>query len=44
LEEQLLPWAPGPKDRWLGISVDEVSGRWVRAAQPTTDPDGHGYL
>jgi uncharacterized protein len=24
------PWAPGPKSRWIGISIEEVTGRLVR--------------
>jgi uncharacterized protein len=24
------PWAPGPKSRWIGISIEDVTGRILR--------------
>ena len=30
------PWAPGPKSRWIGISLDNVTGRLVRGEVPPT--------
>jgi hypothetical protein len=27
------PWAPGPKSRWIGISIQDVTGRLVRGEQ-----------
>ena len=24
------PWAPGPKNRWIGIAIDDVTGRLLR--------------
>lgn len=30
------PWAPGPKSRWIGIAIDEVTGRLLRGeVQPS---------
>lgn len=26
------PWAPGPKNRWVGITIGEVTGRLLRGA------------
>ncbi len=39
LQERLRPWAPGPKDRWLRVTIDDVSGRWLAvptASRPST--------
>jgi hypothetical protein len=30
------PWAPGPKNRWFGISIDDVTGRLLRGEVPPT--------
>jgi nitroimidazol reductase NimA-like FMN-containing flavoprotein (pyridoxamine 5'-phosphate oxidase superfamily) len=44
LRERLEPWAPGPKDRWLRVNVDEMTGRWLRGADRQPPLDGRGYL
>jgi hypothetical protein len=35
------PWAPGPKTRWIGISIDDVTGRLLRGEAPTRRVDPH---
>jgi hypothetical protein len=30
---RLQPWAPGPKDRWMWLTVEEITGLWVRGEQ-----------
>jgi hypothetical protein len=30
------PWAPGPKNRWIGIAIEDVTGRRVQTAGPPT--------
>jgi uncharacterized protein len=33
------PWAPGPKNRWIGIAIDDVTGRLLRGeVRPTHQP------
>ena len=38
------PWAPGPKNRWIGIAIDDITGRLLRhgtstaAEAPVTPP------
>jgi uncharacterized protein len=44
LRNRLAPWAPGPKDRWMRVSMEEVTGRWVRGAAQPWAPDERGYL
>jgi len=44
LVDLLEPWAPGPKDRWMRISIDEVTGRWIRGELRPWAPDERGYL
>jgi nitroimidazol reductase NimA-like FMN-containing flavoprotein (pyridoxamine 5'-phosphate oxidase superfamily) len=41
---RLEPWAPGPKDRWMRLSIEEMTGRWVRGEQVPWAPDARGYL
>jgi nitroimidazol reductase NimA-like FMN-containing flavoprotein (pyridoxamine 5'-phosphate oxidase superfamily) len=41
---ELDAWAPGPKDRWLRLAMDEVSGRWVSGKRVLRDTDDRGYL
>ena len=38
------PWAPGPKSRWIGIGVDEVTGRLLRGEVAPTWVHAEGYL
>jgi nitroimidazol reductase NimA-like FMN-containing flavoprotein (pyridoxamine 5'-phosphate oxidase superfamily) len=40
----LHPWAPGPKDRWLRITVEHVTGRYLRGGEQPWPLDGRGYL
>ena len=40
----LQPWAPGPKDRWMRLTIEEITGRWVRGEQQPWAPDERGYL
>jgi nitroimidazol reductase NimA-like FMN-containing flavoprotein (pyridoxamine 5'-phosphate oxidase superfamily) len=40
----LEPWAPGPKDRWLRLTVGDVTGRWLRGAEQPPGTDPRGYL
>jgi nitroimidazol reductase NimA-like FMN-containing flavoprotein (pyridoxamine 5'-phosphate oxidase superfamily) len=42
--EMLDTWAPGPKERWFQIVVDEVTGRWVHGAEEAWHPEARGYL
>ena len=44
LNDRLRPWAPGPKDRWMRLTIEQVTGRWVRGEQEPWVPDEHGYL
>jgi nitroimidazol reductase NimA-like FMN-containing flavoprotein (pyridoxamine 5'-phosphate oxidase superfamily) len=44
LHERLESWAPGPKDRWLRIDVEDVTGRWLRGADRRPPLDGRGYI
>jgi hypothetical protein len=44
LAGRLKPWAPGPKDRWMRLTVEEITGRWVRGEQEPWAPDQRGYL
>jgi nitroimidazol reductase NimA-like FMN-containing flavoprotein (pyridoxamine 5'-phosphate oxidase superfamily) len=44
LVDRLRPWAPGPKDRWMRLTVEEITGRWVRGEQEPWAPDERGYL
>jgi nitroimidazol reductase NimA-like FMN-containing flavoprotein (pyridoxamine 5'-phosphate oxidase superfamily) len=44
LQERLRTWAPGPKDRWLRVTIDDVSGRWLRGADRKPPLDGRAYL
>jgi hypothetical protein len=30
------PWAPGPKNRWIGIAIDDITGRLLRQQHGTT--------
>ena len=38
------PWAPGPKNRWIGIGIDEVTGRLLRGEVPPTWVTPEAYL
>jgi nitroimidazol reductase NimA-like FMN-containing flavoprotein (pyridoxamine 5'-phosphate oxidase superfamily) len=40
----LRPWAPGPKDRWLRITIEHVTGRYLRGEEQPWPLDGRGYL
>ena len=33
------PWAPGPKNRWIGIAIDDVTGRLLRSEGPPSPVD-----
>jgi nitroimidazol reductase NimA-like FMN-containing flavoprotein (pyridoxamine 5'-phosphate oxidase superfamily) len=44
LDGRLQPWAPGRKDRWMRLTVEEITGRWVRGDQEPWAPDERGYL
>ena len=44
LRERLESWAPGPRDRWLRVTIDEMTGRWLRGADHTPPLDGRAYL
>jgi nitroimidazol reductase NimA-like FMN-containing flavoprotein (pyridoxamine 5'-phosphate oxidase superfamily) len=44
LAEDLVPWASGPKDRWLMLRVHTVTGRWVRGVAHWIVDDRRGYL
>ena len=37
------PWAPGPKNRWIGIAIEDVTGRLLRGAvrPPEIRPEAH---
>jgi nitroimidazol reductase NimA-like FMN-containing flavoprotein (pyridoxamine 5'-phosphate oxidase superfamily) len=41
---ELDAWAPGPKDRWLRLVIEEVSGRWVWGKHLVRGTDDRGYL
>ena len=38
------PWAPGPKNRWIGIAIDEVTGRLLRGQVAPTWVSPQAYL
>jgi uncharacterized protein len=38
------PWAPGPKNRWIGIAIDEVTGRLLRGEVAPTWVNPQAYL
>jgi hypothetical protein len=38
------PWAPGPKSRWIGIGINEVTGRLLRGEVPPTWITPEAYL
>jgi nitroimidazol reductase NimA-like FMN-containing flavoprotein (pyridoxamine 5'-phosphate oxidase superfamily) len=40
----VVTWAPGPRDRWLQIPVDTVTGRLLRGAVDAPRADQRGYL
>jgi nitroimidazol reductase NimA-like FMN-containing flavoprotein (pyridoxamine 5'-phosphate oxidase superfamily) len=42
--ERLAPWAPGPKDRWLRVDIEEVTGRLLLGAEQPSAMDPRGYL
>lgn len=44
LTDRLEPWAPGPKDRWLRLVIEEIGGRWVRAAERPFTQERRAYL
>jgi uncharacterized protein len=44
LRDRLEPWAPGPKDRWLRVHVQEVTGRTLRGAEQPSPLDIRGYV
>ncbi len=44
IDEMLETWAPGPKNRWFQIVVDEVTGRWVHGAEPPWHPEPDAYV
>jgi uncharacterized protein len=37
------PWAPGPKNRWIGIAIEDVTGRFLRSElrPPEIRPEAH---
>ncbi len=37
-------WAPGPKSRWLRITVDEITGRLLRGEVPASWVNSDAYL
>ena len=37
-------WAPGPKSRWLRITVDEITGRLLRGEIASSWVNSHAYL
>jgi nitroimidazol reductase NimA-like FMN-containing flavoprotein (pyridoxamine 5'-phosphate oxidase superfamily) len=37
-------WAPGPKSRWIGIAVEDVTGRLLRGEVPATWVHRDAYL
>ena len=37
-------WAPGPKSRWIGIDVEDITGRLLRGEVPATWIHGDAYL
>ena len=40
----LSSWAPGPKECWMRIRIDEVTGRWVHKDDRPSEADDRGYL
>ncbi len=38
------PWAPGPKTCWIGIDVDDVTGRLLRGEVSATWVNPAGYV
>jgi nitroimidazol reductase NimA-like FMN-containing flavoprotein (pyridoxamine 5'-phosphate oxidase superfamily) len=37
------PWAPGPKNRWIGIAIDDITGRLLRGEVRPPSVDPHAY-
>jgi hypothetical protein len=44
LRAELEPWAGGPKECWLRLTIDKISGRLVRGPDRRAGVDGRGYL
>ena len=38
------PWAPGPKNRWIGIDIDDVTGRLLRGEVASTWVNPEAYM
>jgi uncharacterized protein len=38
------PWAPGPKNVWIGIDIDDVTGRLLRGEVTETWINPEGYM
>ena len=38
------PWAPGPKNRWIGITIGEITGRLLRGEIVADSVSPEGYL
>ena len=38
------PWAPGPKNQWIGITIDDVTGRLLRGEVRPTWVNPQAYL
>ncbi len=43
-EDPIEPWAPGEKGWSTTITIESVSGRWVKSQRPTSLHDGRGYV
>ena len=37
-------WAPGPKNCWIGVAIDDVTGRLLRGEVPSTWVNRQGYM
>ena len=38
------PWAPGPKNVWIGIDIDDVTGRLLRGEVASTWVNPEAYM
>jgi len=43
-DRSLVPWAPGPHDRWMIVTVETITGRMLQGAVDAPDRPPGGYL
>ena len=43
-DQSLVPWAPGPHDRWMLVTVETITGRMLQGPVEAPDRPRGGYL